>query len=66
MDAAEAYRKLLELGFIKKYEMCYHNAKYYYLDGKKLQAKKLYHEAMSLTKNEPNARAIVVASKKEW
>lgn len=66
MDAAETYRKLLELGFIKKYELCYHNAKYYYMDGKKLQAMKLYHEALVLTKNDPKAKDEVVRSKKEW
>ena len=66
MDAAGAYQKLLELGFIKKYELCYHNAKYYYMDGKKLQAMKLYHEALALTKNDPKAKDEVVRSKKEW
>ena len=66
MGAAGAYQKLLELGFIKKYELCYHNAKYYYMDGKKLQAMKLYHEALALTKNDPKAKDEVVRSKKEW
>ena len=65
-DVIKAYQKLFELCFIKKYELCYHKAKYLYLDGKKIQAMKLYHEALTLVKSDPEAKKIVIASRQEW
>lgn len=65
-DVIKAYQKLFELCFIKKYELCYHKAKYLYLDGKKIQAMKLYHEALTLVRSDPEAKKIVIASRQEW
>lgn len=58
--------KLFVYDFIKRYEMCYINAKYYYWDGKKLKAMQSYHEALTLVKGDPEAKKKVIASKEEW
>lgn len=65
-DVIETYHKLFDFGFIKRYELCYDTAKYYYLDGKKVKAFKLYYEALALTKNNPDERAQVIDSRKKW